>query len=723
MNSARSPLPSPWLVAAGAGLLVFAARAVTMHRGAGAAPFLDQWLLEADQVIVPWLNGQLAWTSFLAPHHEHLPVWTRVLAWLQAALLRTWDPLMQGTVNALLFGCFVGSVTAWLARHFSRLATLAAGALLVTLYSLPHSWENTIWGLQSSVPLCLLFSFWHLRGSLQSQPGTRGWWLAQLAGLAALGSFGSAWAAPLAAAAVMLWTDPRSWRRWLAPALLAALGLGLLVFALQTQPREGALALHAPNFTRFLGGWVLQAGWPSGRAFAPALIFLPAFLLLLRIRGQRGAAPPDLVALGLALFGLAQAAAFSVGRSAEYVGFVSRYTDFLALGVFANGLVLWRLGAARHIAPWLAVLIALPWLATLATGLRDINRTGHTLHFQQNAAAWRAHREGALQRYLATRDIQHLRTEAARAHLYPAPGTVARALETPGFAALLPAGLRGPDNPRPGDAAGLAVRFMEGVLPCFTWAGIVLILLSLASPWPMTGGAASPPRWPTRPTAPALGVGLACSAAVFLWPQPWRTDAEARLIAIISSPDAVPDLAVRIVTPSPYPPDNLVGGAALWPEHFRNLYFGTHIDGPAFTGRAESSVLKLTSPFLVVAVAGFPATAGNSLLLEVLDADGRVSERVRYAGPNPDATAFWSLDVAQWRGREARFAIEDGHASGLESWVAFASPLRAPRDLGPTLTARWAAEQTASARVSLALCALAAFAVAGAGAVASRRHP
>ena len=42
--------------------------------------------------------------------------------------------------------------------------------------------------------------------------------------------------------------------------------------------------------------------------------------------------------------------------------------------------------------------------------------------------------------------------------------------------------------------------------------------------------------------------------------KPWLFDGEARLIQIVSAPEAIPDLEVRIVTASPYPPDNLVGG-------------------------------------------------------------------------------------------------------------------------------------------------------------------
>lgn len=722
MSGARtSSSPTPSVLAIGAGLLVFAARAATLRFGASEAPFLDQWHVEADQILSPWLDGRLSWTAFFAPHHEHFPVWTRLLAWAEAALFRCWDPLVQGTVNAALFGVFAGVVAAWLSRNLAKPLALLGTLLLVVLYGLPHSWENSIWGLQSSEPLCLLFAFWHVRGSLLHPTGTLCWWLAQLSGVAALGTFGSAWAAPLAVALVLLWTEPRAWRRWLPPALLAAAGLALLFVALRIQPKEGALALHAPDFTRFLGSWVIQAGWPSPQAFAGAVVYFPAFLLLLALRGRTESRPFDLVLLALALFSLGQAGAFGVGRSAGYIGFVSRYADFLALGVLVNGLVLWRLFAARLAARWIVALLALVWLGTVGTGLNETNRTSHTRYFQENAGAWRWHRETALKQYLATRDPQHLATENARTFLYPEPTTVARLLAQPGFTDLLPANLRADPAPKSGDAAGVAVRMLGEHLEFFGWAGGFLLLLGITLPL----GRTAVPEYPTRHDpwrAPlAATLALASGAAVLLWPTPFEFDAETRLIRLVTTGSPMPEFSFRIVTPSPYPPDNLVGGASLWPENFRNLYFGTHIDGPAFTGRAESSRFKLTSAFLVVPFAGYPSTPGNSLTFEILDDSNHVTETKRYTGANPDQAGFWGIDIRAHFGKSARLVIQDGQATGIESWIAVAPPLQVPRDNSAVLNAQWQAERTASAHVSLGLFSLAAFIVAGAALLSGRR--
>lgn len=711
MNRPRSSIPSPWLWAVGAGLLVFAARLETMRRGAAEAPFLDQWLVEADQIIAPWLRGQLEWKAFFAPHHEHYPVWTRLFAWLEAALLRCWDPLVQGTVNAAAFGIFAASFVRWTAENFPKLVALIFAALFVTLYALPHSWENAIWGFQSSVPVCLLFVFWHIRGSIVHATGTIPWWLGQASGVLALGSFGGAWAAPLAVALVSLWNDPRNWRRWTAPAAIATAGIALLFHALHAQPAVGALAQHASDIRRFLGAFLLQVGWPSPLLFAAAVLPLPAFLLALQLRHRRDAAGLDLAIVALACFGLGQAAAIGIGRSAGYLGFVPRYADFLALGVAANALALWRLWLGRAAPRWWTLPLMAGWLTVVVMGLVEINTTGHTKYFREHAGIWAAERTGAVKQYIATHDRAHLAATGARTFLYPEPATVAQALDTPGMVALLPASLRADPASQPGDTAGLAARFLTNAAPELAWSGGLLVLLALVMPARSLIPAPLTPR-PDPVRVPLIfAIAIASGGAVFLWPMPTVVGTETRLIRLVSTPESVGDFRFRIVTPTKYPPDNLEGGAGLWPEHFRNVFYGTHIDGPGFTGRAESTLFELTSPYLLVPLAGYPATAGNGLLIEILDGASQVVSTHRYNGENPTTIAYWGVDVTDHQGRTARVVLLDGQSTGTESWVAAAPPQRVERNLASERTAAWEAERTANARFAFGAIALLALAL------------
>lgn len=722
MKTSRSLPPLPWLWAVGVGLAVFAARLDTMRRGVAEAPFLDQWLIEGDQVIRPWFDGRFDWRTLFAPHHEHYPVFTRLLAWIGAVVLRTWDPVVQGTINAAFFGVLAASFSRWWWDHSPKLLALFGAAVFLAVYAPPHNWENAIWGFQSSVPLCLLFSFWHIRGSLSHPTGSLAWWSAQAAGLVALGTFGGAWAAPLAVTLVLLWSDPGEWRRWLAPALIAAAGLAMLWYARHSQPAAGALALQAPDLRRFLGMVTVQVGWPSPKFFAVAAIHLPALLLALPQRMSRQAHAVDLTIVALAVFALAQAGAIAAGRSATYIGFVPRYSDFLALGVVANALALARLWTGPSLYRWLALPLAAGWCAVVVTGLREINSTGHTKYFRENAGMWAAHRVGAVKQYLATHDRSHLTNEGARTFLYPEPNTVARVLDTPGVAALLPAALRADATPQPGDTAGLAVRFFSDTTSAVLWSGALLALIALVAPRaarqtvPAVTVSTDPLRAPLL-----LAFAAVCGVGVFLWSRPATLDPEARLIQLVTAPESVGEFRFRIVTPSPYPPDNLVGGAALWPEHFRNVFFGTHIDGPAFTGRAESTRFELTTPYLLVPIAGYPASPGSGVLLDVLDDSDRVLATERYPGNDPDGVAYWSVDVSAHQGRSARLAILDGQAKGSASWVAVAPPQRRERDLGAAHAVAWRAEQTAGARLSLASLALAAL-LLGLGSLRIRRR-
>ncbi|HEY4302745.1 MAG TPA: hypothetical protein VGM73_17885, partial [Candidatus Didemnitutus sp.] len=89
----------PWIWAAGAAGLVLGGRLAEVAAYAGDVPFNDQWKIEAADILAPWVHGTLSPAAFFFHHFEHIPVWTRLLAWLEAALTGRWDPLVQVLVN------------------------------------------------------------------------------------------------------------------------------------------------------------------------------------------------------------------------------------------------------------------------------------------------------------------------------------------------------------------------------------------------------------------------------------------------------------------------------------------------------------------------------------------------------------------------------------------------------------------------------------------------
>ena len=188
---------------------------------------------------------------------------------------------------------------------------------------------------------------------------------------------------------------------------------------------------------------------------------------------------------------------------------------------------------------------------------------------------------------------------------------------------------------------------------------------------------------------------------IFLWPMPFEFRPAQRWGRMLQPPDVVTGLSFLITTPTTYPVDNLTGGAALWPEDFRNTFYGTHIDGPAFTGRAQSSPFPLTSPWLVIPFAGFPVSAGNSLRLQIEDHAGHPIAEIACPGPNPVDIDFWSVDVRAYAGQQARLVYYDGR-NDSEGWLAAAPPQPAPdADRARWLQRSWKHERTTGAHRSL----------------------
>ena len=732
--SRPQPNPAGWLWALGAATVVVAARWREIELHGGEIPFLDQWLVEARQILQPWLAGQLTLAHFFLPHHEHVPFWPRVLVWLEAVAFGQWDTQLQATLNAGLMGAFTGAVAAWFRRSLPLGPALVLTLLAIVLGSLPHSWENIVWGFQSHMPLALLLVFAQLHGSFARPPSTAGWWLAQAAGLGALFTLGSMWTAPLAVLLVLLWTSALEWKRLLAAGLLTVGGVALLFAARSQQPATGAYAMAAASPPQFIAALLMQLGWPSAWPGAAVLINLPVIILALRLRAQPRAEPLDCTVLALALWTAAQAAAFAFARG-SYIGFVSRYGDLLTLGVLANGVALWRLWrGSGHWSRLLVAALALGWSGAVGIGLKEINVQGHTLYFHEHSAQWAQTRRDAVRQYLATKNPRFLSNAEVRGVLFPDPAEIARVLDDPLLAALLPASVQPDGAVMHSHFPSEIIRGLRGYWAEFACCGCLLLLIGTlltarmneprtteGAPAPLAGGAT---------TAILSVLALGTSSLLLLWPQPWEFRTDRRWAQFLTPVGTVPDLSFHIVTETTYPKDNLTGGAALWPEDFRNTFFGTHIDGPAFTGIAESSRFPLTSSWYVVPFAGYPVSAGNALRFRVEDTAGNTVEEIQCQGPNPGPgptdIGFWAIDVHQHAGRTGRLVIQD-QRNDAEGWVAAASPQPASDGLKFAAAHRrgWAAEGTLSGLRSLQIISV-AFLVLAAGSTlnwwASRRR-
>jgi len=693
--------------AAAVGLMIFALRLREIALHAGDVPFLDQWRIEALEIITPWLKGELGIAAFFAPHHEHLPLWTRLLTWVQVAGFGTWDPRVQMVVNAALHATWAGLLAGWLRAHFSRGAAGLLGLLLVAVAGLPHAWENMTWGFQSQFPLALLALFLFVRGALFNPVGSPRWWGAQAIGFAGLFTLGSFWVAPLLLFAVNLWTAPRAWRRWLAPLGLGVFGAIVLWLAIRVQPPVGALSLRATELRELLEVWFFALGWPVPVPGIAALLYLPVLALALRVRGAAEASALDRALLVFGLWSAAQAAGLAFARGAIGPDFVSRYGDLYALGAVANGAILLRLaGDARR---W--ILPGLAWGAAVAWGLLFINTYGHTAYFHARSAERAAFRRAAVSEYILKKDDTKLRSLEARQLIYPDPTTVMRQLDDPRFVALLPGTVRGASFP--GWAHLFATQWMlllavGGVL---AWT---VVRLPVAPPvTPLASGGS--PAWPlTILTA-------ASAAALLLWPRPTAWNQEERWTQLLFPATPWREVAMRFEGASPYPDERLWGAAALSPESLRNIFRGTHVDGPDFTGRVVSDAFRLDSPWLVVPFAGYPIAAGNGLTLVIEGGPlGLLPTRVPCTIPVRRDLGFWVVDVSAYQGKSARLELVDAR-TGEEGWLAVAPPQAfADQKSAQHLGAAWNAERTLGTRRTLV--ALAAVGLLGLVGTAFRRR-
>jgi hypothetical protein len=694
-----------WLLPAGGALLVFGARLREIHLYASDVPFNDQWIIEAAQIIAPWLDGTLRPWSFFLPHFEHVPAWTRLLAWLQVAVTGRWDPLVQMTVNAGLHAFFVWLVARWL---WTTLSPRAAGFVTVILLlggALPHAWENIAWGFQSQFPLALILLFVHVHGACTRPAGSRGWWLAMAAGAAALFTLASLWVASLCLVLSAFWLGLRERRALAAPAAIAVAGALLLGLVRWQGPAGHAFAQAGRAPLDLLHAWLHLLSWPSDLPGAAALVQLPWLVHALRLR-RSGAGALDRIVFVLGLWTFAQAAALAFGRTGDPGDFVSRYGDLFFVGTLANALALVRLAPPAALGRSGYLAGALLWCGLVTTGLVTRATEGHARFFHQTAVTAAQTRRAAVQAYLQHHDRRLLDAEDTRWILTQSTDVLTGLLDQPKFRALLPASVN-PANPP--DAIGGLCR---GLQAGWGWLGLAGLAGILAGGFALVRrpeGAPVPAPVPARTDDPwpvllATAITLACGAGLFLWSNPLAFDRSFRWRQLLGGDDAVQGLRFEFVTPSPFGPERLQGAAPIAPVELRNMFYGTAPAGPGFTGTVLSSPFTLTKPWLVVPIAGYPTGEGNGLRLRI--AGNSPEPEIGCPGPNQDGISYWTVDVRAYQGRQARLVLYDGRP-GPQGWVAAAPPI--PTDnpgIAADLAQRLDRESHASLHSSLAMIGL-----------------
>lgn len=365
MTSGSTSVPRGWLPALLVFVVVTCAQLWLVARAGTDVPFMDQWDAEGRSLYPRAVEGSLGVGELLAAHNEHRILWTRLLDLGLFRLNGQWDPLLQLATNAVLHGLAAALLAVVLTKGMQRGPRWAMAAV-VLLFCLPFaSWHNALWGFQSQVYCCVLFSLGAIAAWTRPPDSMTRWVSAVLWIVAAYFSMGPGLLVPFALMAVVLfWPSPKE-RNWRTVGLLA--GAAVLALGLRASDSE-VTGVHATSLGDFLGAVCRLLAWPyAEQPWLAVLLALPFVGWLARHR-HLGTREGEAAVFGCAgwILLVVLAAGWARGSSGEFAaGVPSRYVDFVVLWPLVN---LWCVGALWSHLPRVGRLLATTWVLFLVIG-------------------------------------------------------------------------------------------------------------------------------------------------------------------------------------------------------------------------------------------------------------------------------------------------------------------------------------------------------------------
>ena len=321
-------------------LIIFSAKLFLMRDNPVTVPFWDQWDAEARNLFIPFNGCRLSWPQMFAFHNEHRIFFTRLLALDLLTLNGVWDPRVEQVANAAMHaftGALLG-VTLWLANGRRRVQIIVF--ICAFVFAMPFGWDNTLIGFQSAFYFLLLFSLPAFGLIGRYRAGSGPWFLGWTFALCALftSAGGLTIAVALAGLAVLkLANDPREWREAIVNLAVAAVIAGLGV-ALTSPALPHHEVLRAHNVDEFLFALWHNLAWPwIGAAWFAVPMWLPALALVAAAIWRRGKTTElERMVVAMGAWVAMNAAAIAYGRGAGAGYPVTRYMDFLSIGLIAN---------------------------------------------------------------------------------------------------------------------------------------------------------------------------------------------------------------------------------------------------------------------------------------------------------------------------------------------------------------------------------------------------
>ena len=455
---------SRWLLIAGFVLTIFSSKLWLIATAGTDLPLLDQWDAEGETLLRPWVEGSWRWSQLFDAHNEHRIPFTRLFGLgLFELNERQWDGYVESVAAATVHTLCALVLLLIAGRLFTGARFGGVVILLLALFCLPLSPENTLVGFQVQFYLLLLFSLGHLWFTLTRSTFSASWWVGQLCGVLTLGTMASGFLSSAAILGVLALRGIQE-RRWTTQQITsAAIALAIAiagVLLMREVPAHAALRAQSPG--QFLESFLVLIGWPGEARYYPwtAALSLPVIVFALS-RLRRGTwTREDAFLFGLIVWMAVQTAALAYGRGIlgrQSMLSPNRYLDLLAVNVLLNFLVLLRSSRTRlqHViaAVWLVcvchLLVRYAQILWRSDILRDVGRNHR--------------REINVRDYLRTGDARHLSEPPASDIPYPSPEALQQRLASPAIADAMPPSVHRP-LPLVGEAAA-APRALPDAFP------------------------------------------------------------------------------------------------------------------------------------------------------------------------------------------------------------------------------------------------------------------
>jgi hypothetical protein len=427
-----------WLLLAGFCLLIFGAKLWFIDVAGSDLPTWDQWDAESEVVLRPWLEGWLRAREIFHPHNEHRLVTTKLYTLGLFVANGQWDCFLETTANAAVHTLCALLLLLFARRWLAGIRLALFAALLVLLFTLPFSWENTLCGFQVQFYFLLLFSLGHVWLTLESDRFGVRWVAGQLSGALAVLTMASGFLSAAAVLAVLAHRLLRE-RRWSAQQAATAVLAVIFCVAgwLMKNEVAGHAVLRAHSPGQFVESLLQLLAWPGSALFPWSLVlFAPAAVFLARRVRSRITSADDALLLGLQAWLLLQCLALAYARGGGGTVLSPRYLDLLAVNVALGWIFL-----AQEFSGRLWRGLAAVWLAAVVAGL-----------IQQGCMMWRDNvepdisrqqrQEGHVRDFLRTRDPAHLLNKPWGDVPYPDGGTLVLRLASPAIQAIMPPSVR-----------------------------------------------------------------------------------------------------------------------------------------------------------------------------------------------------------------------------------------------------------------------------------------